>query len=137
MVTCRGQSRLLKQTTRKFLQHPTSSESSTSRSITAITPTASSASIKMFARQIPRSSPCVNAARAFSTSTPNRFAKINIIGNLADAPELIATSTGREVIKYAVASSHGPKDNRKTSWWRVSAFLEGPQRDRVMSLTKG
>jgi len=92
----------------------------------------------MFSRQIRRAIPRANTLRAFSTSSPNQFAKINIIGNLADTPELVATSTGREIITYAVASNTGPRDNRRTSWFKVTAFInEGPGRDRVLSLTKG
>lgn len=92
----------------------------------------------MFSRQISRAIPRANAFRSFSSTSRNPFAKINIIGNLADSPELIATSTGREIITYSVASNTGPKDNRRTSWFKISAFVnEGPSRDRVMGLTKG
>ncbi|KAF9871635.1 ssDNA binding protein [Colletotrichum karsti] len=77
-------------------------------------------------------------ARAFSTSPAHNLARINIIGNLADTPELQATSTGREIIKYAVASNSGPRDNRHTSWFRVTSFApEGPSRDFLQSLPKG
>ncbi|CCT66187.1 related to single-stranded DNA-binding protein [Fusarium fujikuroi] len=79
----------------------------------------------------------VSAARAFSTTTPRPLAKITIIGNLADTPEVHSTSTGREVLRYAVASNSGPRDNRKTSWFRVTSFAEGPQRDYLMNLPKG
>ncbi|KAF5973610.1 single-stranded DNA-binding protein [Fusarium coicis] len=78
-----------------------------------------------------------SAARAFSTTTPRPLAKITIIGNLADTPEVHSTSTGREVLRYAVASNSGTRDNRKTSWFRVTSFAEGPQRDYLMNLPKG
>ncbi|KAF4457562.1 hypothetical protein F53441_612 [Fusarium austroafricanum] len=78
-----------------------------------------------------------SAARAFSTTTPRPLAKITIIGNLADTPEVHPTSTGREVLRYAVASNSGTRDNRKTSWFRVTSFAEGPQRDYLMNLPKG
>ncbi|OAA55613.1 ssDNA-binding protein [Niveomyces insectorum RCEF 264] len=78
------------------------------------------------------------AARAFSTTPARRVARITIVGHLGDTPELQATSTGREVLKYVVASSSGPRDNRQTSWFRVSSFLpEGPQRDLLRGLPKG
>ncbi|KAK8048406.1 primosome PriB/single-strand DNA-binding protein [Apiospora phragmitis] len=65
-------------------------------------------------------------------------AKITIIGNLAATPEVRPTSTGREVIEYAVASNSGPKDKRVTSWFRVASFEpEGPRRDFLTSLPKG
>ncbi|KAI9741827.1 MAG: ssDNA-binding protein, mitochondrial [Cirrosporium novae-zelandiae] len=78
----------------------------------------------------------------FLSSTPSRsLARISIVGNLGADPELVATSTGRDVIRYQVATSHGPPDedgNRKTSWFRVSAFTaEGPGRDYLMGLQKG
>ncbi|KAF4461176.1 single-stranded DNA-binding [Fusarium albosuccineum] len=78
-----------------------------------------------------------SAARAFSTTAPRPLARITIIGNLADSPELHSTSTGREIIRYAVASNSGPRDNRKTSWFRVTSFAEGPTRDYLMNLPKG
>ncbi|KAG6111426.1 hypothetical protein E4U31_004463 [Claviceps sp. LM219 group G6] len=77
------------------------------------------------------------AARSFSTSTPRSIARISIIGNLADTPEVVTTSTGKEMIKYAVASNHGTKDNRQTSWFKVTNFVEGPRRDYMLSLSKG
>ncbi|KAL8414897.1 hypothetical protein RB594_005922 [Gaeumannomyces avenae] len=78
------------------------------------------------------------AARAFSTTSPRSLARIQLIGNLADAPELSVTSSGREIVKYAIATNAGPKDNRKTSWFRVTSFeAEGPRRDFVLALPKG
>ncbi|KAF4984689.1 hypothetical protein FZEAL_174 [Fusarium zealandicum] len=78
-----------------------------------------------------------SAARAFSTTAPRPLARITIVGNLADTPELHSTSTGREILRYAVASNSGPRDNRKTSWFKVTSFAEGPTRDYLMSLPKG
>ncbi|CEJ89446.1 Putative Single-stranded DNA-binding protein [[Torrubiella] hemipterigena] len=77
------------------------------------------------------------AARAFSTSSPRSIARMSIIGNLADTPEVVTTGSGREIIKYAVASNSGPRDNRQTSWFRVTAFLEGGRRDYLLTLPKG
>ncbi|KAM4060174.1 single-strand binding protein family protein [Hirsutella rhossiliensis] len=77
-------------------------------------------------------------ARAFSTSPARSLARISIIGNLADTPEVQQTATGRDVIRYAVASNSGPKDNRHTSWFRVSSFVaEGGRRDFMLGLAKG
>ncbi len=60
------------------------------------------------------------------------------MGRLADTPELQATSTGQEILRYAVGTNSGPRDNQKTSWFRVTSFLpEGPQRDFIASLDKG
>lgn len=61
-----------------------------------------------------------------------------IVGRLADAPEIVATSRGQDMIRYALATNHGPKDNRQTSWWKVASFLpEGGARDLLMALGKG
>lgn len=93
---------------------------------------------KMFAlRRLPHAS--APAIRSFSTtSTRSSFAKISIIGHLAATPEVQATSTGRELVKYAVATNSGPKDNRTTSWWNVASFApEGAFRDILTSLPKG
>jgi len=63
---------------------------------------------------------------------------MTIIGRLADTPEVQATSTGQEILKYVVGTNSGPKDNQKTSWFRVVSFLpEGPQRDFISNLEKG
>ncbi|KAJ5688932.1 hypothetical protein N7462_003324 [Penicillium macrosclerotiorum] len=78
------------------------------------------------------------ASRGFSSSASRSIARMIVTGRLAHEPELHATSSGQDVIKYAVGSSYGPKDNRQTSWFRVSSFTpEGPQRDFIMSLPKG
>lgn len=77
-------------------------------------------------------------ARAFSSTPARPVAKITIVGNLAQTPELQATSTGREILKYAVASNQGRGENSKTSWFRVTSFEgEGPRRDYFQSLPKG
>jgi single stranded DNA-binding protein len=79
-----------------------------------------------------------NAARTFSTTSPRNVARITVVGNLADTPELHQTSTGREVIRYAVASNSGPSSNRQTSWFRIATFTEaGPRRDFMLNLPKG
>ncbi|KAJ5148637.1 ssDNA-binding protein mitochondrial [Penicillium atrosanguineum] len=61
-----------------------------------------------------------------------------LTGRLGAEPELTATSSGQEVVRYSIGTSYGPRDNRQTSWFRVGAFLpEGAQRDYIMSLPKG
>lgn len=80
------------------------------------------------------------ALRAFSASSPRGLARLTIVGNLGDSPELTPTSTGHEIIKYSVASSSGPKENRHTSWFRVSHFLregEEKRRDFLLNIPKG
>lgn len=79
-----------------------------------------------------------SAARTFSSSASRSIARMFITGRLAAEPELMTTSTGHEVIKYAVGTNYGPRDNQKTSWFRVGAFVpEGPQRDYILNLPKG
>jgi single-stranded DNA-binding protein len=81
-----------------------------------------------------------HGARAFTTSVPrSSMAKISIIGHLAATPEVQATSTGHELIKYAVATNSGPKENQTTSWWNVASFApEGTgTRELLTRLPKG
>lgn len=76
--------------------------------------------------------------KAFSTTPARPFAKITVVGRLAAEPELVPTSTGQDVVRYALGTSYGPKDNRQTSWWRVAAFVpEGGLRDLIMGCGKG
>ncbi|KAL7927985.1 hypothetical protein ACQKWADRAFT_278410 [Trichoderma austrokoningii] len=80
------------------------------------------------------------AARAFSTTSPRSIARITIVGNLADAPEAQIGGTEqnpKEYVRYAVASNSGSKENRVTSWFRVTSFVEGPRRDFLLGLAKG
>ena len=78
------------------------------------------------------------ALRAFSTTPTRNIARITVVGNLAATPELQATSTGNDIIKYAVASNTGNSENRKTSWFNIAAFVpEGGRRDFITSIPKG
>ncbi|EME82132.1 uncharacterized protein MYCFIDRAFT_49593 [Pseudocercospora fijiensis CIRAD86] len=85
--------------------------------------------------QVPR------AARAFSTTPARPLAKMQLIGRLADQPELVDTSTGRQLVKYALGVNKGPRDEngvQGVSWFKVASFLDdGPQRDLLLSLPKG
>jgi hypothetical protein len=85
-------------------------------------------------QQMPR------AIRAFSTSAPRPLAKMQLIGRLAAPAEATPTSTGREVIKYAIGVSQGGKNEngeRAVSWFRIASFAEGAQKDLLLSLPKG
>lgn len=85
-----------------------------------------------------RAPSALSGARSFSSSPSHSVARMIITGRLAAEPELQATSTGQDVVKYVVGSSYGPKDNRQTSWFRIASFQpEGPQRDHLLSLPKG
>ncbi|PGH18278.1 hypothetical protein AJ79_00617 [Helicocarpus griseus UAMH5409] len=77
-------------------------------------------------------------ARNFSTTRANALARMSLIGNLGSQPELRATSSGRELVTYSLASNSGPRDNEQTSWWRITSFVpEGPSRDHLLNLPKG
>ncbi|KAL8882670.1 MAG: hypothetical protein Q9198_000367 [Flavoplaca austrocitrina] len=76
--------------------------------------------------------------RTFNTSHSRPLSKISLLGRLAAEPELIPTSSGQDVIKYAIGTTSGPRDNRQTNWWKVANFTsEGPARDSFMGLGKG
>ena len=95
-----------------------------------------SAFLRSASRAVAR--PAAVSARTFSSTASRAVARITIIGNLADSPELRASSTGREYLRYAVASNTGSGDHRKTSWFNVSCFVEeGARRDFFQSLPKG
>lgn len=66
-----------------------------------------------------------------------QFSRLTLIGRLAAPPEIYPTSTGTEIVKMTIATSHGYKENRTTSWWRVTSFESGARRDFLLSLSKG
>jgi hypothetical protein len=92
--------------------------------------------LSLFRQNMPRA-----ATRAFSTTAARPLAKMQIIGRLADTPELFDTASGKQIVRYALGVSAGPRDeqgNRSTSWFRVASFMqEGPQRDLLLGLPKG
>ncbi|KAI9849777.1 MAG: ssDNA-binding protein, mitochondrial [Thelocarpon superellum] len=78
------------------------------------------------------------SVRSFSSTSSPQVAKMTIVGRLAAEPEIQPTSTGTDIIKYAIGTSYGPRDNRQTSWFKVSSFeQEGPRRDYLLGLQKG
>ncbi len=94
-----------------------------------------SAFLRSASRAVARPS---TAARTFSSTASRPVARITIVGNLADSPELRASSTGREYLRYSIASNSGSGENRKTSWFNVSCFAEeGPRRDFFQGIPKG
>lgn len=66
------------------------------------------------------------------------LARMTIVGRLADTPEKVATASSQTVIRYALGTSSGPKENRQTSWWKVACFAPSEKfEDVLMSLGKG
>lgn len=63
---------------------------------------------------------------------------MQICGRLADAPKIIETSTGKDVVQYVLGTDYGRIDNRQICWWRVTAFLEeGALKQHMLGLGKG
>jgi len=93
----------------------------------------------MFARrtftQLPSST---TLTRTFSTTSPTQLARMQLIGRLAAQPELTPTSTGRDIVRYAIGTTHRTSRGEETSWFRVASFVdEGARRDLVLGLPKG
>lgn len=76
-------------------------------------------------------------ARAFSSTRPSHLARMTIVGRLGADPEAHESANGRGYHRYVLATDSGPKDNRTTSWFRVTSFADGPIRELVMGLKKG
>ncbi|BCR85889.1 single-stranded DNA-binding protein [Aspergillus chevalieri] len=77
-------------------------------------------------------------ARSFSTTSRRDLARMILTGRLGSEPELQATASGREVIRYVVASEHGRTQNRKTDWFRVASFPDSEnQKNFLLNLPKG
>jgi len=78
------------------------------------------------------------SARTFSSTARRDVARITIVGNLADTPEVRASSNGREYLRYSIASNTGSGENRVTSWFNITGFMgEGRQREYLSRLEKG
>jgi len=76
--------------------------------------------------------------RTFSTTRPVSLARMQLIGRLAATPELQPTSTGRDIVRYAIGTTHRTSRGEETSWFRVASFVdEGARRDLVLGLPKG
>ncbi|KAF2811055.1 ssDNA binding protein-like protein [Mytilinidion resinicola] len=76
------------------------------------------------------------STRAFSSTVLASSASMSISGRLGAAPEEQSTAS-TSIVKYLVATSYGKTENRKTSWFRVSAFTDGAQKEFLLSLPKG
>ncbi|KAK4196503.1 hypothetical protein QBC40DRAFT_287227 [Triangularia verruculosa] len=95
-----------------------------------------SAFLRSVSRAVAR--PQASSARAFSSTAQRPYARITIVGNLADTPELRASQNGKEYLRYSVASNTGSGDKQKTSWFNVTAFVNSTNaRDYQLSLEKG
>lgn len=91
----------------------------------------------MFTTSTFRAAARTSSIRSFSSTPRAALARLTLIGRLAAEPELVQTSTGREMVRYAVGVSSGTKENPQTSWFRISCFDEGGKRDYLLGLPKG
>ena len=62
--------------------------------------------------------------RVFSTSASCLISRVTLLGNLTADPERSTTQNGQEMAKYTIATNHGMKENRRTSFWDVTCFDE-------------
>lgn len=84
-----------------------------------------------------RSAASPSLIRAFSSTRPSQLARMTIVGRLGADPEPHESANGRGFTRYVVGTDSGPRDNRTTSWYRVTSFAEGPSREYIMGLKKG
>lgn len=91
----------------------------------------------MFASSFRASTRLAPAARAFSTTPRAQLARMTLIGRLGVNPEEVTVTGDRTLVRYVVATNSGKRDNVKTSWFRVASFVEGKQKDFLMSVPKG
>jgi hypothetical protein len=78
-------------------------------------------------------------ARNFSAqSARQNLARITLIGRLPADAELVQSGNGKEFVRYAVGHSiRKANGEEKTSWFRVSAFVEDRSKEYVLGLKKG
>ena len=78
------------------------------------------------------------STRAFSSTPRAALARMTIVGRLGVAPEEVAISNDRTLVRYIVGTSHGKGENEKTSSFRVANFpASEKQKDYLMSIPKG
>ncbi|KAF2854414.1 ssDNA binding protein-like protein [Plenodomus tracheiphilus IPT5] len=77
------------------------------------------------------------AARAFSTTPRQQIARMTVVGRLGVAPEEVTISGDRTLVRYVIGTSYGKGEEKKTSWFRVASFVQGAQKDFLMSVPKG
>lgn len=79
----------------------------------------------------------LRAASPLVQSQRRGLARMSLIGRLGQTPESVPTASGRDIVRYAVATNYGPPENRQTSWFNVASFVEGAQKDYLLNLPKG
>ncbi|CBY01162.1 hypothetical protein IAQ61_012039 [Plenodomus lingam] len=77
------------------------------------------------------------ATRAFSSTARQQIARMTIVGRLGVVPEEVTISGDRTLVRYVIGTSYGKGEDKKTSWFRVASFVQGGQKDFLMSVPKG
>ncbi|KAF2028397.1 hypothetical protein EK21DRAFT_69827 [Setomelanomma holmii] len=77
------------------------------------------------------------STRAFSTTRPSQLARMTVVGRLAAAPEEVTVAGDRTLVRYAIGTSYGKGEKAKTSWFRIASFVEGAQKDFLLSVPRG
>jgi len=77
------------------------------------------------------------ATRAFSTTPRASIARMSLVGRLGVAPEEVTVSNDRTLVRYVIGTNYGKGEDQKTSWFRVASFVEGKQKDLLLSVPKG
>ena len=76
-------------------------------------------------------------ARSFSSTPASQVARMNLVGRLGTAPEEVQVSGERTLVRYVIGTNYGRGEEKKTSWFRVASFVQGPQKDYLMNVPKG
>lgn len=75
--------------------------------------------------------------RSFSSTPRSQLARMTVVGRLGVAPEEVTVSGDRTLVRYVVGTSYGKGEDKKTSWFRIASFVQGPQKDYLLSVPKG
>lgn len=67
---------------------------------------------------------------------PN-YSNATIIGHLGKAPEVRKTQDGKTIVNTTLAVNTGYGDNKRCTWWNVSAFGKQAETLEKFNLAKG
>ncbi|KAF1915479.1 hypothetical protein BDU57DRAFT_518479 [Ampelomyces quisqualis] len=88
-------------------------------------------------RPAARASAAHACTRAFSSTRAAQLARMTVIGRLGTVPEEVSLSGDRTLVRFVLGTNYGKGERQKTSWFRVASFVEGAQREFLMSVPKG
>ncbi|ORY16099.1 ssDNA binding protein-like protein, partial [Clohesyomyces aquaticus] len=75
--------------------------------------------------------------RAFSSTSRAALARMSVVGRLGVSPEEVTTANDKSLVRFVIGSSYGKGEDRKTSWFKVASFVQGNQKEYLLSLPKG